>query len=449
MSDNGSARASQNEIEALRDEVRKLREEQEKQRDVKHNASNEPDKAGHKEGEDEKKDDEKPKKQHPLRKWIFIAAGAVIIIGGILWWLHSRHFENTDDAQVDAHISGLAARINGTITAVYVEENQFVKAGQVLVELDPKDYQVALKQSQSQLRQAQQEILAEQPNVPVTEVSNQTNISTSQSSVTSAQAAVVAAERNYQAALDRVREAEANAVKARADVERYRPLVEKDEVPRQQFDQVVANAKALDATVAANHETAQAALKQVDQAREQLRQANERAEETRKNAPRQVAIQEASVASRRAASETAQSQVEQAQLNLSYTKILAPVDGIIAKRMAEVGQRVAPGQQVFLISQVNDLWITANFRETQLRRMHPGQSVTIHVDAVGTDYAGYIESMPGASGSVTSLLPPENATGNFVKTVQRLPVRIRFQKNQGGLSLLRPGMSVEPKVRID
>ncbi len=286
---------------------------------------------------------------------------------------------------------------------------------------------------------AQAQTRAERPNVPVTDVTNRTSIATSGMDITKAEAGVAAAERNYAAAMARVREAEANNAKAQADVERYRPLAAKDEVPQQQFDQVVANAKALAATVAASLESAQAALKVADQSRAELAQAQQRAKQITENAPSELAIRRANVSARVAAAQAAQAQLAQALLNLSYSKIQSPVNGIVAKRIAEVGQHVAPGQQVFLVTQTDDLWVTANYRETQLLRMHPGQGVRIHVDALASDFEGYLESMPGASGSVTSLLPPENATGNFVKVVQRLPVRIRFKKDQTGIGSFASG----------
>jgi membrane fusion protein (multidrug efflux system) len=212
---------------------------------------------------------------------------------------------------------------------------------------------------------------------------------------------------------------------------------------------VVATAKAQAATVAANQASAASALKQVDQRRAELEEARRRSEEAQKNAPRQVAIREANISSRQSGAQAARAQADQAVLNLSYCKIVTPVGGIVAKRTAEVGQYVTPGQQILLVMQTGDLWVTANFRETQLRRMRPNQSVRIHVDALDADFDGFIESLPAATGAVTSLLPPENATGNFVKIVQRLPVRIRFKQDQQGLNRLRPGMSVEPTVRVD
>jgi membrane fusion protein, multidrug efflux system len=434
--------ASEHEIEELREEIRHLREEQEKGR-------SEEKKEDDKKSQDKEQKPEEPKKPHPLRKILLIILVLVVVAAGIAYWLYSRQFEDTDDAQVDGHINAITARVSGTITGVYVEENQFVKAGQVLADLDPRDSQVALAVAQSQLAQAQAQSQAQRPNVPVTETNTRTAIATAAGDVTNAEAAVAAADHNYEAALAKVSESEANSAKAQADVERYRPLAEKDEVPREQFDQVVANAKALTATVAANQATAKAAAREADQARAQLSQAHQRAEEASQNAPQQVEMQKANVAVRQAAIQTARAQLDQARLNLSYLKIQSPVNGIVAKRSAEVGQHVEPGQQVVLITQIDDLWVTANFKETQLRRMSPGQSVRLHVDALKADFDGYVESLPAASGAITSLLPPENATGNFVKVVQRLPVRIRFKPNQNGLDRLRPGMSVEPKARVE
>ncbi len=455
----------EDELEHLRHEIRALREEQERQKQAeeqrdKTQQSNQvqappKDQAGKKEqankqetdqaANQEQKDDGK---SHRLRNIVIAVVVLLVAIVGLIWWLHSRNFESTDDAQVDGHINAMTARVAGTITAVYAEENQPVAQGQSLVDLDPRDYNAAAALARSQVALAQAQAQAEQPNVPVTNVTNRTNIANSGMDISRAQAGVAAAERNYAAAMAKVREAEANNVKAQADVERYRPLAAKDEVPQQQFDQVVANAQALAATVAASQESAQAALKMVDQSRAELAQAQQRANQVTENAPSELAIRQANVAARFANTQAARAQLDQALLNLSYSKVVSSVKGIVAKRIAEVGQHVAPGQELFLISQTDDMWVTANYRETQLLRMRAGQSVRIYVDALAKDYDGYLESLPGASGAVTSLLPPENATGNFVKVVQRLPVRIRFKKDQEGLDRLRPGMSVEPKVQV-
>jgi membrane fusion protein, multidrug efflux system len=376
---------------------------------------------------------------------VFIMA-ALLATGGYFFWKYSETYESTDDAQVDAHMVGVSSRIQGTVTAVHAEENQFVKKGQVLVEIDPRDYQMAVAQARADLAQANAGIQVENPNIPITETSSQTAVSTTQADVANATAAVAAAQRDMAAAEARLREVEANNVKAQADVVRYRALVEKDEVAREQYDTVAAAAKAQAAAVDSARASAEAGQKVVDQRRAQLAQAESRLSMANRNAPHQVAASRANVQLRQASANAVRVRLDKALLDLSYTTVTAPVDGAIGQRSVEVGATVQPGQQLFTIAQLSDLWVTANFKETQLKRMRSGQRVTISVDAFGRDFSGYVESMPAATGAITSLLPPENATGNYVKVVQRLPVRIRFNKDQQGLDRLRPGMSVVPKV---
>ncbi len=451
----------------LRDEVRRLREQQEQLRDaLKSNgdsngqpvqdkpAETKPDAKQEIKGDEKKSEQPKPLKdrargfirRHPLA----IPLGAVllvaVLIGGLFLLRYFHSYESTDDAQIDGHLDPIGARIAGTIIAVHVENDQFVNAGEVIVELDPRDYQVALEQARANYLQALQQVTSENPNVPITVTSTETTVSSSEADVTSAQAGIAAAQQDYDAKLASVREAEAQNVKAQTDVKRYTLLVDKDEISRQQYDAAIATAKSQEATVEAARASADAARKIVDQRRAQLAQVQTRLNEARTNAPRQVAIRRSDIAARQAAAAAAKAQLDQAELNLSYTKIVAPVSGVVTSKTAEVGGRVQPGDQLLSISQVEDIWVTANFKETQLERMHPGQSVKIHVDAFNADYEGYVADLPGASGERTSLLPPENATGNFVKVVQRLPVRIRFKPGQNSDHRLRLGMSVEPKV---
>jgi membrane fusion protein (multidrug efflux system) len=395
------------------------------------------------------KEEEPKKRSSPLGIIIFLLVLAVAVTGGIIWWIESSKYENTDDAQINTHLNAISSRISGTVTAVYVEENQFVQAGQVIADLDPRDYQNALDQALSQKQQNEAQVRAVNPQVPITETSNKATVSNSEAGIASATAAVAAAQRDQEAAEADLRQAQANAAKAQADVARYQPLVAKDEVPREQYDQVVANAKAQAALVDSKRASAAAARQTVEQRKADLEQTQVRLNEAKANAPLQVALRKADIVSRQAAVKTSETQVERARLDLSYTKIIAPVSGIIAKRTVEVGQRVNAGQQMVQIAQIGDLWVTANFKETQLQRMKPGQRVTIHVDAFKQDFNGKVESMPASTGSISSLLPPENATGNYVKVVQRMPVRIRFDPNQAGLERLRPGMSVDPKVWVE
>lgn len=379
---------------------------------------------------------------------IFFIILLVIGAGGFLYWLHARDFESTDDAEVGAHLNPISARIDGTVTRVYVDDNQVVRAGDPLVELDPRDFQVALDQAVAQLAQARSMVIAQQPNIPITQVENTTNVSTGEADVANAQAALAVSEGDHESAAATLSQAEANNARAQADLERYKILIAKEEVSAQEYDQIVAAAKAQAAMVLAQQANLQAAEQTVAQRRAQLLEAQSRLAQYRHNGPAQLAIRRATVVSNQASAQSAQAQLENAQLRLGYTRITAPVPGIIMKRSAEVGARISAGQQLMQIAQIDDLWVTANFKETQLRNLRPQQSATIHVDALKRDFQGYIETIGGSTGSVASVLPPENATGNYVKVVQRIPIRMRFKPNQDGLDRLRPGMSVEPDVRI-
>jgi membrane fusion protein (multidrug efflux system) len=360
--------------------------------------------------------------------------------------LYSYSYEATHDAHVAGHLNGITARIDGDVKAVHVEENQSVHAGDVLVELDPRDFEVAVEQARAQLMRAQANERAENPNLPITQSTSETTVSTSKSEVANAEAALAAAERDQSAAQSRVLEAEANNVKAQGEVARYKSLVDKNEVSRSDYDQKAGTAKAFAASLDAARSSADAAQKIVEQRRAQLDQARSMMESARVNAPNQVAISKANLQSKQADVQSMKAQLDRAQLDLSYCKIIAPVAGIITKRTVEAGEHVSKGQRLVTLADLGDLWVTANFKESQFKQMHPGQSVTISVDAFDQNFDGSVEAMPGSTGSVISLLPPENATGNYVKVVQRLPVRIRFKPGQQGLDRLRPGMSVVPKV---
>ncbi|HEX5228449.1 MAG TPA: HlyD family secretion protein [Bryobacteraceae bacterium] len=378
---------------------------------------------------------------------VVVLAG--LIVGTILLFQYFSSYEDTDDAQVDGHLNMISPRIAGTVVGVYVENNQYVKAGQVIVDLDPRDYQVALEQAKGAYQQSLAQLSAESPNVPIIETTNQTTISTGEADVVVAEKAVAAAKQSQEAKLADLRSAEAQNAKAQRDVERYRPLDAKAEITHQQFDAVVATATSQAAAVDAAKAAVQVALRELDQRNAELSQAQTRLQGIQQNAPRQTASRQATVATRRANIVSARAAVDQTALNLSYTKIVAPVSGVVANKTVEVGQRLQPGEDMLDISQVNDVWITANFKETQLKRMRPGESVDVSVDALDQTFHGYIEAMPGATGAVTSLLPPENATGNYVKVVQRLPVRIRLKPGEDPQHRLRIGMSVEPKVWLN
>jgi membrane fusion protein (multidrug efflux system) len=389
-----------------------------------------------------------PENGQGRRKSILFASiiGIVVLVGALGFWLYSSTYESTDDAEVDGHLNGVTARIDGVIKGVYVEENQTIQVGQLVAEMDSRDYQVALEQAQAQFLKAQADLRAENPTIPIIQSSSRTNISTSKSEVLNAEAGVAGAERDQAAALARLQETEANNAKAQSDVGRYKSLVEKEEVSRSQYDQVVATAKALAAAVDSARSSAESAQKVVEQRRASLDMAHSRRAQANVDAPNQVAISRANLQSHQADVQGMKAQVDRAQLDLSYCQIISPVAGVVSKRTVDVGEHVSKGQRLVTLADLGDLWVTANFKESQLRKMHAQQSVTISVDAYGQDFDGYVEAMPGSTGSITSLLPPENATGNYVKVVQRLPVRIRFKGGQQGLERLRPGMSVVPKV---
>jgi membrane fusion protein, multidrug efflux system len=469
------------EIQRLRDEQQRLRDEQEQLRREKTSSTGHSNHEDHKpdgenkngqsadasgkkeekeesqgKNEGEKKDKEQPK---PLkerartyvrthrRTVVFGAVGFLVaVVAGVLLFLYLSSYESTDDAQVDGHLNAISARITGTVTAVYVENNQSVTKGQALVTLDANDYNVALDQAKASYVEAEAQLRAENPNVTIVQTTYRTSISTSNSEVNSAEAAVAAAEQDYQAKLASIRQAEANNAKAQTDVARYELLVQREEISHEQFDTIVATAKTQAATLEAAQASALASQKSIDQSRAQLLQAQSRLDEATRNAPRSTSIRKAQIEMRQAALLSAKAQEEQALLNLSYTNIYAPVNGIVNEKTVEVGERIQPAEQMLIITQIDDIWITANFKETQLRKMRAGQPVDISVDAFDNKLHGYVEDMPGATGSIMSLLPPENATGNFVKVVQRLPVRIRLNQGEDPNHLLRPGMSVEPKV---
>jgi membrane fusion protein, multidrug efflux system len=374
-----------------------------------------------------------PKRSKKIR--LRIVAG--IVVAGVImlvWWLHDRKFEDTDDAQIDGNIISVSPRVPGTVVAVHVADNQQVKAGDPLVDLDPTDLAVALAQARANVAQAQAAYEAENPSVAMTQTSNLATVQSLQDEVEDARADLLAARRD----LD---QAEAQNRYAQAQRERAQKLVESKTIAPADYDQRVSAAEMAQATV-------EAARQRIEQKRAQLSTADTRLKESRQNAPRQLLAREASLQVRKANLEAAQAQLRQAELNVGYAKITAPAPGIIGKKSVNAGERVQPGQQLLALTQVGDLWVTANFRETQIDRMRVGQPVEVHVDAIGRDYRGTVESFAGATGSRYSLLPPENASGNYVKVVQRVPVRIRLDPGQPDMERLRPGMSVEPKVKL-
>jgi membrane fusion protein (multidrug efflux system) len=365
-----------------------------------------------------------------------------------VWW-HGTFSEDTDDAQVNGHLIQVSSRIGGQVLKVDVAENQVVKQGDLIAELDPADYQVAVENAEAQLASAQANAAAANVAVPITTVNTGSSLTAADADVTGTQAAVEQAKNQLQAAHDQVGQAKAANVKAQADLERYKPLVEKDVISKQQFDGAVAAADAAKAALANARAMERAAGDGVNVASQRLAQSQAQLKSAQ-TGPQQVAAQSARAKQAQAMVQQAQAQLDQAKLNLSYTKIVAPAAGIITRKSVEIDQNVSAGQNLLTLVSLEDLWITANFKETQLRHMSAGQPVDIEVDATGKTYRGKVTQIGGATGSVLSLFPPENATGNYVKVVQRVPVRIDFTdlKNEDPNHELRPGLSVEPKVKV-
>ena len=385
--------------------------------------------------------------------------GLLVAIGVIgAWWYYAGR-ETTDDAQVDGHIVPVAARVGGTVAAVKVEDNQIVEAGAILVEVDPRDYEVARHRAEADYADAQAALAAAEAGIPITSTTTASQVSSAGANVERATTGTEAAARDAEAsrarlasAQARLKEATANATRTARDLERLKPLLAKDEVSQQQYDAAVAGSDAARAAV----ESAQALIIEATQAvsvaegrRAQASNALTQAQaelRTARTAPEQVAVTRARAESARARVQQAKAMLEQATLNLAYTGVKAPTAGRVSKKSVEAGQVIQPGQPLLAIVPVEDVWITANFKETQLKDMRSGQRASISVDAYGRQYQGRVESIAAATGARFSLLPPENATGNYVKVVQRVPVKIVLDKGQDPEHLLRPGMSVVPTV---
>jgi membrane fusion protein (multidrug efflux system) len=389
----------------------------------------------------------KPKRR--ISRWLALVAMLGIAAGGTRFWLESRGFETTDDAQVDGHFNSLSPRISGTV--VYVnpkaENNQFVEAGTLLVELDPRDYEAELDHAKADLDTRRAEAISAQVTVPIIDASASSRLRSSEAATQQAIAAVSEAEANLAAAQHRLQQDQANSERAERDRVRYQALVEKHEISRSDYDarqtEAVSTAQAVEADLAA----IQSSQQRIAQAHSLVAQ-READVEAARTAPQQLADAKAKNQTANGHQEQAAADVRTARLNLSYTKIYAPVSGVVGRKTVEVGHRVQPGQALMILVPLDDIWITANFKETQMKGMKAGEPVQVHVDTLDRDFNGYIENMPGAAGPLFSLFPPENATGNYVKVVQRFPVRIRLNRDEDPEHLLRPGMSVEPRVTI-
>lgn len=395
------------------------------------------------------------------QRWLVGGIAVVVVAASVFAWIYFSHRESTDDAQLAGHVSPVASRIAGTVTAIHVKDNQAVKAGDLLIEIDPRDYELAVARAQADLAVAEAASRAATAGVPVTSVAARSGQRAADAGVTNADAAIEAASREVDASRAKLQAAEAhraeavaNATRAKLDLDRLTPLAAKDEISRQQLDAARAAMQATQAAVdsatasvteaEANLDVAQAKRRQADGLRAQA-QAQARSAAT---APQQIALTEAQASGAEARVLQARAALELAQTNLARTKIVAPADGVVSRRAIEVGQVIQPSQPLMAITSLDEVWVTANFKETQLESMHPGQRATVAVDAYGRTFEGHVDSIAAATGATFSLLPADNASGNYVKVVQRVPVKIVLDSGSAAASTLRPGMSVTATVFV-
>jgi len=390
-----------------------------------------------------------------------LAGGVALVLAaivGLFVYFHNR--ETTDDAQVDGHITPMASKVYGRVAQVLVDDNQAVKTGQVLVRIDARDYQAALDQAKASLALAESEARSAGVDVPRTRENVASGNSNADAGLLGAQADVARAQATYDQsqtadlafAQANVEKSRANAELAKADLARYLPLMEKGEISKQQYDAAKANADASASALQADLQKQAQAQRNVAVAKAQLDAARARVDQARAGVAtaqadvKQVSMKAADAQAKLAKVEQARAAVEAAELNLSYTEITAPVDGVATHKQVENGQIVQAGQGLLVVVPLHDVWVTANFKETQLKNMRPGQKAEVKVDTYGKTFSGRVDSIAGATGSVLSLLPPENATGNFVKVVQRIPVKIVLDQIPSEKAVLRPGMNVDATV---
>ncbi len=400
----------------------------------------------------------RPSSHRKLKKWGLIGL-LVMVAAGVWWWISTRNQESTDDAQVNGYIHPISSRMEGSVIQVLVDNGWQVQAGQVLVRLDPRDYQAKVDQLKGALNEAVARAAAAQVTVPLTRTTTTTGTS-------GAAAQLAAAEDEYRSAAVAARQAETSGIataeanlaqaeadnrKAQADLARMRPLAAREEISAQQLDAYVdaagvaaARLRSARDQLTAAQQTAQdkrdaaaAAQAHIEQARSSLQQAQ--------GNQRQVQVSAAQEKSAQAAVEQARANLAAAELNLSYTVIRAPVAGEVDNKTVETGASVQPGQGLMSVIPLYNTYVTADFKETQLAHVHPGDRAEVQVDMYGRSIPGRVDSIYAATGARTSLLPPENATGNFVKVVQRIPVKIVFDHLPPGV-VLRPGMNVEATV---
>ncbi len=379
---------------------------------------------------------------------IVIAGLATLLVIGAAtgWAVYSQGYESTDDAQVDGHLNVVSSRISGTTASVHVVENQLVEAGQPLVDLDPSEQKVAYAQAKAQYDQAVAQLNTQRPSIGITQADNAAAAITGDVQVAQSKSAFAAAGQDLASATAKLAEAEAIRARDDASLARNEQLFQAGTISRQAYDQAIAAAHSADANVDAAYANVASAEKLVEQRKAEIQAQTARREQTSRTAPGQLSIRQANLATAQANVEAAAAQLNRAELNLSFCHIVSPVRGIVTQRSAEIGNRVSEAQPLMMIVATGDTWVTANFKETQLARMYAGQRAKIHIDALKKDFEGTVESIPAITGARSSILPPENATGNYIKVVQRMPVRIRLNANQENVERLRPGMSIEATV---
>ncbi len=394
------------------------------------------------------------------RRLLILGVILALAAGGVVMWMRSLGNESTDDAQVDAHIVPVSAKISGNIAEVLVNDNQPVKQGQVLVRIDPRDYQAKVDQARAALAFAESQAQGASVNVPLTRDTTLSGTSGAQAQLSAAEAQYEQAKLDYQRASTtdiswaraNVNTAQANYDRAQSDLARMKPLVEKTEISRIQYDSYVAASRVAESELQAAKDKLNGAMQDADTKKAALLSNQARVEQARaavteaKANQQQVNVRNADVVSARANIAQARANLEAAELNLSYTTLEAPMDGVVTRKNVEVGQIIQPGQGLMTIIPLQDVWVTANFKETQLAGVRPGQKAEIKADLGGQKFSGHVDSIAGATGTRMSLLPPENATGNYVKVVQRIPVKILLDPIPGGNKSLRPGMNVEATI---
>ncbi len=379
---------------------------------------------------------------------IVIASLATLLVCGAAtgWAFYSQRYESTDDAQVDGHLNVVSSRVSGTTAAVHVSDNQTVEAGQPLVDLDPSELKVAYAQAKAQFDQAVAQLNAQRPSIAITQADTTAAAITGDAQLAQAKAAFAASSQDQTSASAKLADAEAIRSRDEAQLQRYEQLFQAGTISHQDYDRALAAARSAGANVTAAKANVASAEELVEQRKSEILAQAAKREQIAHTAPRQLSIQEADLATAQANVEAAAAQLNRAELNLSFCHIVSPVRGIVTQRSAEIGNRVSEAQPLMMIVANGDTWVTANFKETQLAKMYAGQRAKIHVDALKKDLEGTVESIPAITGARSGILPPENATGNYIKVVQRMPVRIRLNANQENLERLRPGMSIEATV---